>query len=58
MCKFPAELPVNIIERFWWLIVALALAVIVVVSGCSTTSERFDNRPDLCRDLGKRGKEC
>jgi hypothetical protein len=54
----------------WWstavMIVAAAnvagiiwvLWLILLLGGCSTTAERFDQRPPLCRDLGKRGAEC
>ena len=43
-----------------WVVLAFAVVMAVVLSlvGCSSTAERFDRRPDMCRDLGKRGAEC
>lgn len=45
-------------EPILLLLVAIIGVLLLVVAACSTTAERFDDRPDICRDLGKRGLEC
>jgi len=40
------------------MIIAALLAMSVLLASCSSTAERFDKRPAICKDLGKRGGEC
>lgn len=40
------------------IVIVVCIALIVLLGGCSTNAGRFDHRPAICKDLGKRGSEC
>ena len=38
-------------------LVGAVLALVVLLVSC-VSGDRFDTRPDMCKDLNKRGEEC
>ena len=37
---------------------ALIIISFWLLAGCSSGSERFDTRPEMCKAIGKTGRDC
>ncbi len=40
------------------LLILVCVLLVVLLGGCSSYAERLDQRPAICKELGKRGAEC